>query len=133
MYKESDSAAMRGPDVKLKYRLLFHNSHKLNDEKRLMEFHQKLEDVLEDQVGGLKPSVSTHLNYSLHWLRSTIFEVIIRRLLTSTNVFFWNIVSITLCMLILRYAITSWIISMCRRKCWPCIFNMILQVSRLLI
>lgn len=39
-----------GPTCKLQNRLLFHLSHKFNDEKRLMGFHQNLQDVIEDQV-----------------------------------------------------------------------------------
>jgi intraflagellar transport protein 56 len=50
MYKESDDAAQRGPTCKLQNRLLFHLSHKFNDEKRLMGYHQNLQDVIEDQV-----------------------------------------------------------------------------------
>jgi intraflagellar transport protein 56 len=50
MYKESDEEAQRGPACKLQNRLLFHLSHKFNDEKRLMGYHQNLQDVIEDQV-----------------------------------------------------------------------------------
>jgi intraflagellar transport protein 56 len=50
MYKESDESAQRGPTCKLQNRLLFHLSHKFNDEKRLMGYHQNLQDVIEDQV-----------------------------------------------------------------------------------
>jgi intraflagellar transport protein 56 len=50
MYKESDESAQRGPSCKLQNRLLFHLSHKFNDEKRLMGYHQNLQDVIEDQV-----------------------------------------------------------------------------------
>lgn len=73
MYKESDDEAQKGvkikqrvhnntriiidspldalgPSCKLQNRLLFHLSHKFNDEKRLMGYHQNLQDVIEDQV-----------------------------------------------------------------------------------
>jgi intraflagellar transport protein 56 len=50
MYKKADEAAKRGPPTKLQNRLLFHLSHKFNDEKRLMGCHQSLQDVTEDQV-----------------------------------------------------------------------------------
>ena len=50
LYEESDKAAAKGPDCKLKSRLLFHLSHKFNDEKRLLQYHHMLQDVLEDQV-----------------------------------------------------------------------------------
>ena len=41
---------MKGPVVTLQNRLLFHISHKLNDENKLMVYHQKLEETLEDQL-----------------------------------------------------------------------------------
>lgn len=50
MYAEADAEAQRGPKCKLQNRLLFHVSHKFNDEKRLMSYHQSLQDVIEDQV-----------------------------------------------------------------------------------
>ncbi|KAJ3065185.1 Intraflagellar transport protein 56, partial [Podochytrium sp. JEL0797] len=49
MYKEADESAQRGPTCKLQNRLLFHLSHKFNDEKRLMGYHGLLHDVVEDQ------------------------------------------------------------------------------------
>ncbi|RKO86098.1 hypothetical protein BDK51DRAFT_31932 [Blyttiomyces helicus] len=52
MYKEADEEAQRGPTCKLQNRLLFHLSHKFNDEKRLMGYHQNLQDVIEDQHGS---------------------------------------------------------------------------------
>lgn len=50
MYIEADEAAQKGPASKLQNRLLFHLSHKFNDEKRLMGYHQNLQDIIEDQV-----------------------------------------------------------------------------------
>ena len=50
MYKEADEEAQQGPTCKLQNRLLFHLSHKFNDEKRLMGYHHNLQDVVEDQV-----------------------------------------------------------------------------------
>ncbi|KAL7747466.1 Intraflagellar transport protein 56 [Sorochytrium milnesiophthora] len=49
-YKESDAEASAGPTCSLQNRLQFHLSHKLNDEQRLMGYHQKLHDVAEDQL-----------------------------------------------------------------------------------
>ncbi|TPX69710.1 hypothetical protein CcCBS67573_g06776 [Chytriomyces confervae] len=66
MYKESDEAAQRGPTCKLQNRLLFHLSHKFNDEKRLMGYHQNLQDVIEDQLSLA----------SIHYLRSHYQEAI---------------------------------------------------------
>ncbi|KAJ3339121.1 Intraflagellar transport protein 56 [Gonapodya sp. JEL0774] len=50
MYNESDEAAKKSPNNKLQNRLFFHLSHKFNDEKRLMQHHQSLQDVVEDQM-----------------------------------------------------------------------------------
>lgn len=66
MYKEADEAAQKGPECPLQTRLLFHVSHKLNDEKRLMSFHSQLEDVTEDQLSLA----------SIHYLRSHYQEAI---------------------------------------------------------
>ncbi|KAI8853616.1 hypothetical protein BC829DRAFT_381757, partial [Chytridium lagenaria] len=51
---------------KLQNRLLFHLSHKFNDEKRLMGYHQNLQDVIEDQL----------CLASIHYLRSHYQEAI---------------------------------------------------------
>ena len=45
---------------------MFHLSHKFNDEKRLMGFHQNLRDVIEDQLSLA----------SIHYLRSHYQEAI---------------------------------------------------------
>nr|KAJ3421422.1 Intraflagellar transport protein 56 [Polyrhizophydium stewartii] len=66
MYKEADDEAQRGPTCKLQNRLLFHLSHKFNDEKRLMGYHQNLQDVIEDQLSLA----------SIHYLRSHYQEAI---------------------------------------------------------
>jgi len=51
---------------RLKTRLQFHLAHKLGDEKKLMEHHQELEDVIEDQLSLA----------SIHYLRSHYQEAI---------------------------------------------------------
>ncbi|KAJ3316098.1 Intraflagellar transport protein 56 [Boothiomyces sp. JEL0838] len=66
MYKEADDAAQKGPTCKLQNRLLFHLSHKFNDEKRLMGYHQNLQDIIEDQLSLA----------SIHYLRSHYQEAI---------------------------------------------------------
>ncbi|KAJ3121293.1 Intraflagellar transport protein 56 [Nowakowskiella sp. JEL0407] len=66
MYKEADDEAQKGPTCKLQNRLLFHLSHKFNDEKRLMGYHQNLQDVIEDQLSLA----------SIHYLRSHYQEAI---------------------------------------------------------
>ncbi|GAB6027083.1 Intraflagellar transport protein 56 [Chamberlinius hualienensis] len=66
MYKEADEAAKKAESSRLQTRLLFHLSHKFNDEKRLMEYHQKLQDLTEDQLSLA----------SIHYLRSHYQEAI---------------------------------------------------------
>lgn len=50
MYAESQQLIESIPNSALKLRLLFHLSHKLGDEDRLMELHGSLRDVCEDQL-----------------------------------------------------------------------------------
>lgn len=50
MYTESQHLIESIPNSALKLRLLFHLSHKLGDEDRLMELHGSLRDVCEDQL-----------------------------------------------------------------------------------
>jgi len=75
MYKEADESAIQGPelvddpqnpDMLLKNRLLFHLSHKFNDENRLMQYHQRLQDVIHDQLTLA----------SIHYLRNHYQEAI---------------------------------------------------------
>jgi intraflagellar transport protein 56 len=49
-FKEAEQAATKGPNCPLKNRILFHAAHRMNDEKKLMEFHQQLSDTKEDQL-----------------------------------------------------------------------------------
>jgi len=72
-YEDSMAAVERGPDDPLKNRILFHCAHRLNDEAKLMEFHQKLTDSVEDQLSLA----------SIHYLRSHFQEAtdIYKRLL----------------------------------------------------
>ena len=57
---------LAGPRSRLQNRLLFHLSHKFNDEKRLMGYHSNLQDILEDQLSLA----------SIHYLRSHYQEAI---------------------------------------------------------
>ncbi|ELT97163.1 hypothetical protein CAPTEDRAFT_153891 [Capitella teleta] len=66
MYQEADAVAEKGPKTSLSNRLLFHLSHKFNDEKRLMGYHQNLRDQIEDQLSLA----------SIHYLRSHYQEAI---------------------------------------------------------
>ncbi|KAJ9599313.1 hypothetical protein L9F63_010207, partial [Diploptera punctata] len=66
MYPESERTLQKASKSRLKTRLQFHLSHKLGDEKKLMEYHQELEDVIEDQLSLA----------SIHYLRSHYQEAI---------------------------------------------------------
>ncbi|EZA49567.1 Tetratricopeptide repeat protein [Ooceraea biroi] len=50
MYPESQKMLEDAADSKLKTRLLFHLAHKMGNESKLMEYHQMLQDVIEDQL-----------------------------------------------------------------------------------
>lgn len=62
----NDFIYISGPKSRLQNRLLFHLSHKFSDEKRLMGFHQNLQDIIEDQLSLA----------SIHYLRSHYQEAI---------------------------------------------------------
>jgi len=49
-YQDADDAVKLAPDSSLKTRLTFHTAHKKNDESTMMEQHQKLSDIAEDQL-----------------------------------------------------------------------------------
>lgn len=67
MYKEADADAQQGGDtLPLHNRLMFHLSHKNNDETKLMLYHQKLQDTIEDQL----------CLASIHYLRGHYQEAI---------------------------------------------------------
>lgn len=66
MYEESKEFLQKAPSSGLKTRLNFHLSHKLRDEGTLMEYHQQLQDVLEDQLSLA----------AIHYLRAHYQEAI---------------------------------------------------------
>ncbi|XP_023394946.1 intraflagellar transport protein 56 isoform X1 [Loxodonta africana] len=66
MYKQAEAAAFKAPKSRLQNRLLFHLAHKFNDEKKLMNFHQNLQDITEDQLSLA----------SIHYMRSHYQEAI---------------------------------------------------------
>lgn len=111
MYKEADAQAQKGtlpcdrrfidiltqtagPASKLQNRLLFHLAHKFNDEKRLMGYHQNLQDVVEDQVfkpfHHLSRIKTNHYPYSQLSPLCTTFEDTTKKPLISTSVFYWK-------------------------------------------
>eukprot|EP00043_Microstomoeca_roanoka_P001450 m.32785 g.32785 ORF g.32785 m.32785 type:complete len:557 (-) comp10821_c0_seq1:150-1820(-) len=66
MYEEADAAAQKGPQCALRNRLLFHLAHKFGDDKRLMTYHQQLQDIMEDKMSLA----------SIHYMRSHYQEAI---------------------------------------------------------
>ena len=66
MYQEAEKAAEKAEKGQLRTRLRFHLAHKFGDEKKLMTFHQELEDIIEDQLSLA----------SIHYLRSHYQEAI---------------------------------------------------------
>lgn len=51
-YREAEKLALKvhPPTSRLQVRLLFHIAHRLNDENKLMQWHQKLQDATDDQL-----------------------------------------------------------------------------------
>ncbi|ESO84728.1 hypothetical protein LOTGIDRAFT_221830 [Lottia gigantea] len=66
MYPQAQKAVEKGPKGQLQNRMKFHLSHKFNDERQLMGFHQNLQDVIEDQLSLA----------AIHYLRSHYQEAI---------------------------------------------------------
>uniref|UniRef100_G3Q6J4 Intraflagellar transport protein 56 n=1 Tax=Gasterosteus aculeatus TaxID=69293 RepID=G3Q6J4_GASAC len=95
LYQEAEEAASKAPMSPLQNRLLFHLAHKFNDEKRLMDFHQNLEDVTEDQLSLA----------SIHYMRSHYQEAIdiYKRLLLQNRDFLALKVYVALCYYKLDY------------------------------
>ena len=74
MYKEAEETALKcTAPTRLQTRILFHVAHKLNDEAKLMKYHQKITDSTEDQLSLA----------SIHYLRNHFQEAtdIYKRLL----------------------------------------------------
>ncbi|KAK0150893.1 Intraflagellar transport protein 56 [Merluccius polli] len=94
-YKEAEEAASKAPTSPLQNRLLFHLAHKFNDEKKLMGFHQNLEDVTEDQLSLA----------SIHYMRSHYQEAIdiYKRILLQNRDFLALKVYVALCYYKLDY------------------------------
>ena len=49
-YDEAKRECIKGPETPLYVRLMFHISHKKNDENSLMTYHHKLQDTTHDQL-----------------------------------------------------------------------------------
>nr|XP_033789287.1 intraflagellar transport protein 56 isoform X1 [Geotrypetes seraphini] len=95
MYKEAEEAATKAPKSRLQNRLLFHLAHKFNDEKKLMNFHQNLQDITDDQLSLA----------SIHYMRSHYQEAIeiYKRILQENREFMALNVYVALCYYKLDY------------------------------
>lgn len=94
-YSGALKAVEKCPESPLKLRLLFHVSHKQNDENALMTFHQKLQNTVEDQLSLA----------AIHYLRSHYQEAteIYKKLLLENREFLALNVYIALCYYRLDY------------------------------
>ncbi|KAF8568794.1 Tetratricopeptide repeat protein 26 [Paragonimus westermani] len=89
MYQEAMVQAKEGPLCGLQNRVLFHVAHKFHDERLLLNYHNNLADVLEDQLSLA----------SIHCLRSHHQEAIdiYKRILLDNRDFLALNVNIALC------------------------------------
>ncbi|KAL6747777.1 flagellar protein Dyf13 [Haematococcus lacustris] len=95
LYKDAETSALQGPRCALQIRILFHTAHKLNDEGKLMQYHQQLEETIEDQLSLA----------SIHYQRSHYQEAtdIYKRLLLENREFLALNVYVALCYCKLDY------------------------------
>lgn len=94
-FQEAEEKAQQGPASPLQTRLLFHLAHRLNDESKLMSFHQKLCDTTSDQLSLA----------SIHYLRNHFQEAtdIYKRLLLENREYTALNVYVALCYYKLDY------------------------------
>ncbi|XP_076680325.1 tetratricopeptide repeat domain 26 isoform X1 [Andrena cerasifolii] len=95
MYPESQKMLEAAPDSKLKNRLLFHLALKMSNESKLTEYHQMLQDVVEDQLSLA----------SIHYLRAHYQEAIdvYKKILLENREYFALNVYVALCYYKLDY------------------------------
>ncbi|XP_066489460.1 intraflagellar transport protein 56 isoform X1 [Tiliqua scincoides] len=95
MYSQAEEGALKAPKSRLQNRLLFHLAHKFGDEKKLMSFHQNLQDITEDQLSLA----------SIHYMRSHYQEAIdiYKRILLDNREFLALNVYVALCYYKLDY------------------------------
>ena len=94
-FQEAEEKANQGPASPLQTRLLFHLAHRLNDENKLMMYHQKLCDTTPDQLSLA----------SIHYLRNHFQEAtdIYKRLLLENREYLALNVYVALCYYKLDY------------------------------
>uniref|UniRef100_A0A7S3S006 Intraflagellar transport protein 56 n=2 Tax=Choreotrichia TaxID=141411 RepID=A0A7S3S006_9SPIT len=94
-YAEAEEKAQQGPACPLQNRLLFHISHRINDETKLMSHHQQLADTTLDQLSLA----------SIHYLRNHFQEAtdIYKRLLLENRDYAALNVYVALCYYKLDY------------------------------
>ncbi|CAA9994608.1 unnamed protein product [Nesidiocoris tenuis] len=95
LYPQAEKVLQKVPESPLKTRLQFHLCHKIGDEDKLMEFHNKLQNVPEDMLSLA----------ALHYLRSHNKEAIdiYKRLLLDKREFLALNVYVALCYYKLDY------------------------------
>jgi intraflagellar transport protein 56 len=88
-YDEAKRECAKGPESPLFVRLMFHISHKKNDENSLMTYHHKLQDTTHDQLALA----------AIHYLRGHFEEAtdIYKKLLLENREYFAINVYIALC------------------------------------
>ena len=94
-FQEAEEKTSQGPASPLQTRLLFHLAHRLNDENKLMMYHQKLCDTTPDQLSLA----------SIHYLRNHFQEAtdIYKRLLLENREYLALNVYVALCYYKLDY------------------------------
>jgi intraflagellar transport protein 56 len=95
MYKKAEEVAAKGAKCPLQVRIIFHVTHKMTDEDKLMHYHQQLQDVPQDQL----------CLASMHYMRNHYQEAIdiYKRYLLENRSFLALNVYIALCYYKLDY------------------------------
>ncbi|XP_078035780.1 tetratricopeptide repeat domain 26 [Augochlora pura] len=95
MYPESQRVLDDAPECKLKNRLLFHLAHKMDNESKFVEYNNKLQNVIEDQLSLA----------SIHYLRAHYQEAIdvYKKILLENRDYFALNVYVALCYYKLDY------------------------------
>jgi intraflagellar transport protein 56 len=90
-YYKAEKEAMKGPETSLQHRILFHVSHRVNDNTKLMKFHKQVGDAPEDQLSLA----------AIHYLRSHFQDAtdIYKRLLMDR----WGHIRLCLCVFVCAY------------------------------
>jgi intraflagellar transport protein 56 len=95
LYEEAMETANKGPATELQNRVLFHCAHRVGDETKLLQYHQRLTDSINDQLSLA----------AIHCLRSHFQEAtdIYKRLLLENRDFLALNVYVSMCYYKLDY------------------------------